>query len=81
MEYVELYSKDILDIVAIGKGQRQFNEKLGVLKENYFPTNEAKAETTSDEEPVTNSEELNEEVVDPSMTQYVDALARFGQNT
>ena len=61
--------------------KEQFNEKLGVLKENYFPTNEAKAETTSDEEPVTNSEELNEEVVDPSMTQYVDALARFGQNT
>jgi len=61
--------------------KEQFNEKLGVLKENYFPTNEAKAETTSDEEPVTNSEELNEKVVDPSMTQYVDALARFGQNT
>ena len=61
--------------------KEQFNEKLGVLKENYFPTNDAKAETTSDEEPVTNSEELNEKVVDPSMTQYVDALARFGQNT
>tara|TARA_Y100000593_G_scaffold94902_1_gene197062 strand:+ start:510 stop:1835 length:1326 start_codon:yes stop_codon:yes gene_type:complete len=29
MEYVELYSKDILDIVSIGKGQRQFNEKFG----------------------------------------------------
>ena len=50
-------------------------------KENYFPTNDAKAETTSDEEPVTNSEELNEEVVEPSMTHYVDALARFGQNS
>ena len=61
--------------------KEQFNEKLGVLKENYFPTNEAKAETTSDEEPVTNSEELNEKVVDPDMTHYVDALARFGQNT
>lgn len=61
--------------------KEQFNEKLGVLKENYFPTNDAKAETTSDEEPVTNSEELNEEVVEPSMTHYVDALARFGQNT
>jgi len=61
--------------------KEQFNEKLGVLKENYFPTNDAKAETTSDEEPVTNSEELNEKVVDPSMTHYVDALARFGQNT
>ena len=61
--------------------KEQFNEKLGVLKENYFPTNDAKAETTSDEEPVTNSEELNEEVVDPSMTHYVDALARFGQNS
>ena len=61
--------------------KEQFNEKLGVLKENYFPTNDAKAETTSDEEPVTNSEELNEKVVDPSMTQYVDALARFGQNS
>ena len=61
--------------------KEQFNEKLGVLKENYFPTNEAKAETTSDEEPVTNSEELNEKVVDPSMTHYVDALARFGQNS
>ena len=61
--------------------KEQFNEKLGVLKENYFPTNEAKAETTSDEEPVTNSEELNEEVVEPSMTHYVDALARFGQNS
>ena len=61
--------------------KEQFNEKLGVLKENYFPTNEAKAETTSDEDPVTNSEELNEKVVDPSMTHYVDALARFGQNT
>ena len=61
--------------------KEQFNEKLGVLKENYFPTNDAKAETTSDEEPVTNSEELNEKVVDPSMTHYVDALARFGQNS
>ena len=61
--------------------KEQFNEKLGVLKENYFPTNEAKAETTSDEEPVTNSEELNEKVKDPTMTHYVDALARFGQNT
>ena len=61
--------------------KEQFNEKLGVLKENYFPTNDAKAETSSDEEPVTNSEELNEKVVDPSMTHYVDALARFGQNT
>ena len=61
--------------------KEQFNEKLGVLKENYFPTNDAKAETTSDEEPVTNSEELNEKVIEPSMTQYVDALARFGQNT
>ena len=61
--------------------KEQFNEKLGVLKENYFPTNDAKAETTSDEEPVTNSEELNEEVVEPSMTHYVDALARFGQNS
>ena len=61
--------------------KEQFNEKLGVLKENYFPTNDAKAETTSDEEPVTNSEELNEEVIEPSMTHYVDALARFGQNT
>ena len=61
--------------------KEQFNEKLGVLKENYFPTNEAKAETSSDEEPVTNSEELNEKVVDPSMTHYVDALARFGQNS
>ena len=61
--------------------KEQFNEKLGVLKENYFPTNEAKAETTSDEDPVTNSEELNEKVKDPTMTHYVDALARFGQNT
>ena len=61
--------------------KEQFNEKLGVLKENYFPTNEAKAETTSDEDPVTNSEELNEKVNDPTMTHYVDALARFGQNT
>ena len=61
--------------------KEQFNEKLGVLKENYFPTNDAKAETTSDEEPVTNSEELNEEVIEPSMTHYVDALARFGQNS
>jgi len=61
--------------------KEQFNEKLGVLKENYFPTNDAKAETTSDEEPVTNSEELNEKVVDPDMTHYVDALARFGQNS
>ena len=61
--------------------KEQFNEKLGVLKENYFPTNDAKAETSSDEEPVTNSEELNEKVVDPSMTHYVDALARFGQNS
>ena len=61
--------------------KEQFNEKLGVLKENYFPTNDAKAETTSDEEPVTNSEELNEKVNDPTMTHYVDALARFGQNT
>ena len=61
--------------------KEQFNEKLGVLKENYFPTNEAKAETSSDEEPVTNSEELNEKVNDPTMTHYVDALARFGQNT
>ena len=61
--------------------KEQFNEKLGVLKENYFPTNEAKAETTSDEDPVTNSEELNEKVNDPTMTHYVDALARFGQNS
>ena len=61
--------------------KEQFNEKLGVLKENYFQTNDAKAETTRDEEPVTNSEELNEEVVEPSMTHYVDALARFGQNS
>jgi hypothetical protein len=61
--------------------KEQFNEKLGVLKENYFPTNDAKAETSSDGDPVTNSEELNEEVVDPSMTHYVDALARFGQNS
>ena len=61
--------------------KEQFNEKLGVLKENYFPTNDAKAETSSDGDPVTNSEELNEKVVDPSMTHYVDALARFGQNS
>ena len=53
----------------------QFSEKLGVLKENYFPkTNESTQTLTEDVE--NNTEDEVEEKVDENMKLYVDTMKR-----
>ena len=52
------------------------NKKIFIMIKKLVESNKLANATT-----VCKHFELNEEVVDPSMTQYVDALARFGQNT
>ena len=55
--------------------EKQFSEKLGVLKENYFPkTNESTQTLTEDVE--NNTEDEVEEKVDESMKLYVDTMKR-----
>ena len=55
--------------------EEQFSEKLGVLKENYFPkTNESAQPLT--EEVENNDEDAVEEKVDENMKLYVDTMKR-----
>ena len=56
--------------------EEQFSEKLGVLKENYFPkTNESTQPLTEEVENNTETEEV-EEKVDENMKLYVDTMKR-----
>ena len=58
------------------ESEEQFSEKLGVLKENYFPkTNESAQPLTEEVENNTETEEV-EEKVDENMSLYVDAMKR-----
>ena len=57
------------------ENEEQFSEKLGVLKENYFPkTNESTQTLTEDVE--NNTEDEVEEKVDENMKLYVDTMKR-----
>ena len=57
------------------ENEEQFSEKLGVLKENYFPkTNESAQPLT--EEVENNDEDAVEEKVDENMKLYVDTMKR-----
>ena len=56
--------------------EKQFSEKLEVIKENYFPkTNESAQPLTEEVENTTETEEV-EEKADENMSIYVDAMKR-----
>ena len=52
----------------------QYQEKLEVLKENYFPKISDAPQTISEEVENTETEENTEEPVDPSISRYVKAM-------
>ena len=54
----------------------QYQEKLEVLKENYFPKTSDAPQTISEEVENTETEENTEEPVDPSISRYVKAMKR-----
>ena len=54
----------------------QYQEKLEVLKENYFPKSSDSPQTISEEVENTETEENTEEPVDPSISRYVKAMKR-----
>ena len=54
----------------------QYQEKLEVLKENYFPKTSDAPQTISEEVENTETEENTEEHVDPSISRYVKAMKR-----
>ena len=54
----------------------QYQEKLEVLKENYFPKTSDTPQTISEEVENTETEENTEEPVDPSISRYVKAMKR-----
>ena len=54
----------------------QYQEKLEVLKENYFPKSSDAPQTISEEVENTETEENTEEPVDPSISRYVNAMKR-----
>ena len=54
----------------------QYQEKLEVLKENYFPKISDAPQTISEEVENTETEENTEEPVDPSISRYVKAMKR-----
>ena len=53
----------------------QYQEKLEVLKENYFPKATEAPQTISEEVENTETEEV-EETIDPSISRYVNAMKR-----
>ena len=54
----------------------QYQEKLEVLKENYFPKTSDAPQTISEEVENTETEENTKEHVDPSISRYVKAMKR-----
>ena len=54
----------------------QYQEKLEVLKENYFPKTSDTPQTISEEVENTETEENAEELVDPSISHYVNAMKK-----
>ncbi len=54
----------------------QYQEKLEVLKENYFPKSSDSPQTISEEVENTETEENTEEIVDPSISHYVNAMKK-----
>ena len=54
----------------------QYQEKLEVLKENYFPKTSDAPQTISEEVENTETEENSEESIDPSISHYVNAMKR-----
>jgi hypothetical protein len=54
----------------------QYQEKLEVLKENYFPKTSDAPQTISEEVENTETEENTEEIVDPSISHYVNAMKK-----
>ena len=54
----------------------QYQEKLEVLKENYFPKTSDTPQTISEEVENTETEENTEELVDPSISHYVNAMKK-----
>ena len=54
----------------------QYQEKLEVLKENYFPKTSDAPQTISEEVENTETEENTEEPVDPSISHYVNAMKK-----
>jgi len=54
----------------------QYQEKLEVLKENYFPKTSDSPQTISEEVENTETEENTEGIVDPSISHYVKAMKK-----
>ena len=54
----------------------QYQEKLEVLRENYFPKTSDTPQTISEEVENTETEENAEELVDPSISHYVNAMKK-----
>ena len=54
----------------------QYQEKLEVLRENYFPKTSDTPQTISEEVENTETEENAEELVDPSISRYVNAMKK-----
>ena len=54
----------------------QYQEKLEVLKENYFPKATEAPQAITEEVENTETEENVEESVDPSISRYVNAMKR-----
>ena len=54
----------------------QYQEKLEVLKENYFPKTSDTPQTISEDVENTETEENAEELVDPSISHYVNAMKK-----
>ena len=77
--------KEKLDKLAEGiefENEKQFVEKLEVIKENYFPKTENDQVILTEEMTATSTDETeteDEEVAEPSMNVYIDALTRHNK--